>query len=165
MKEKPKMSSIPDLTPPGKSNKTPKAPPVVVTEPAVQKAEKAAKPVKEPKTPKDPNAPKAPRAPRADYGYRPDAMIHVVPTKDISKLRGQRKAWYDKIVLFGGKKVSEFTDMYKENPKDPPRGWVRFFAQEGFITLSGGTVPTPKETSPKSPKEESPTTPTTPPAA
>jgi hypothetical protein len=155
MKESKKMSAIPDLTPPtGKAPKSkalaggsPDSP--TTTAPKEAKAEKAPKTPKEPKPPVDPNAPKAPRAARQDYGYRPDAMITITTEKDTSKLRGQRKEWYDKVVAFNGKKVQEFADANKENPKDPPRGWVRFFAQEGFISLSGGTVPAPKVPEPK----------------
>lgn len=153
------MNAIPDLTPPGKSSKPPKSLAEAKGEDK-PKAEKVAKAPKEPKAekpPGDPNAPKAPRAPRTDYGYRPDAVIGITTEKDTSKLRGQRKSWYDKIVSFNGKKVSDFTDANKENPKDPPRGWVRFFAQEGFITLSGGTVPEPKKEEPAKAADAPPT--------
>jgi len=152
------MNAIPDLTPP--TGKTPKTPKVVNTDGT--KVDKVAKVPKEPKAPKpeaDPNAPKAPRAPRQDYGYRADATIALTADKDVTKLRGHRKAWYDKISAYNGKKVSEFTDANKENPKDPPRGWVRFFAQEGYITLSGGTDPAPKKV------EEAPKAADTPPSA
>lgn len=132
---------VPDLTPPGKNTSKPKD--VVAKAPNGTSAPKAdAKPKKE-KPPVDPNAPKKERAARTDYGYRPDAVIGLATEKDVTKLRGQRKSWHDKIVSFNGKKVSEFLEANKQNEKDPPRGWVRFFAQEGFITLTGGTVPTP----------------------
>lgn len=152
------MSAIPDLTPPGKSGKSdkPKTPKVVNTDGTEAKTEKVAKAPKAEKAPVDPNAPKAPRAARQDYGFRPDAVIAIVKDKDVTKLRGHRKAWHDKIAAFDGKKVSEFTEANKTDVKDPPRGWVRFFAQEGFISLIGGTQvpdkkpaePTPTETPP-----------------
>lgn len=131
-------NAVPDLTPPGKNSKPPKT---------TNGAEKTAKPPKAEKPAKDPNAPKTPRAPRTDYGYRPDAVIGL-SGKDASKFRGARKDWFTKISAFSGKKVSEFLEANKGNEKDPPRGWVRFFAQEGFVTLTGGTEPK-KEEAPK----------------
>lgn len=153
------MSAIPDLTPPGKSEKPAKAPKSLAEFKGEEKPKKE-KVAKAPKPEKDPSAPKAPRAARQDYGYRADATIGVVKDKDVSKLRGQRKAWHDKIVAFDGKKVSEFTEANKDNAKDPPRGWVRFFAQEGYITLTGGTEPAKKEE-----KKVEPTPTDTPPSA
>lgn len=95
---------------------------------------------KEAKPAKDPNAPKKPRAARADYGFSPDSTIHIVKDKD-NKYRGQRLDWFNKIVAFEGKKVSEFMTKYEKaqtskGTADPPRGWVRFFVQDGTVTLS-----------------------------
>lgn len=120
-------SAVPDLTPPGK-NPAAKA----------AKAPKEPKPPKEPKAakePADPNAPKKERAPRTDYGFSPDATIALVEGKG-EKYRGQRKEWYDTIVAHAGKKVSEWIGATKKEGGDPPRGWLRFFVQDGAVTLS-----------------------------
>jgi len=129
-----------DLTPPTKR-------PVHHTEVASSVPTPPEKPVKAAKTPKepkpkkekapkaeaDPNAPKKPRAPRADYGFSPTAIIALVPEK-AHKYRGSRLAWFQEISGFAGKPVSEFLEA-KKNSEDPPRGWLRFFVQDGTIAL------------------------------
>lgn len=119
---------MPDLTPPSKAAKAPKAP-------KAPKAEKA---------PADPNAPKKERAPRQDYGFAKDATIAVVETEG-KKYRGQRGEWFQSLVEFNGKTVGDWLESKKDS-KDPPRGWLRFFVQDGSVTLSGGTKPAATET-------------------
>lgn len=116
-----------DLTPPTKAAKAPKAP----------KAEKA------PKAPADPNAPKKERAPRTDYGFAKDATITVVPEKGAT-YRGQRKEWFELLSQFNGKSVNEFFEAAKAaGKKDPPRGWLRFYVQDGAATLTAAPVAAP----------------------
>lgn len=123
------MNAVPDLTPPGKSEKPKKEKKLkVVEENAKSEAETSG------------DVPKKERAPRSDYGYRPDAVITVNSGKDTSKIRGNVKNWHDRIKDFDGKTASEFIEANKSNEKDPPRGWLRHFAQNDYITLSGGTV-------------------------
>jgi len=117
---------MPDLTPPSKAAKAPKAP----------KAPKEPK-VKAEKAPADPNAPKKERAPRQDYGFAKDATIAVV-ADSAKKYRGQRGEWFQTLVAHDGKTVGEWLENRKDS-KDPPRGWLRFFVQDGSVTLSGGT--------------------------
>jgi hypothetical protein len=129
------MNQSANLTPPTKTKAAPPA--AAKTGNAAPKAEKA---------PADPNAPKKPRAARQDYGFSPDATIVLVAEK-ASKYRGQRADWYKRISEFSGKKVSEFMTKYEDakTPKgsdDPPRGWVRFFVQDGSITLNKPAAPT-----------------------
>lgn len=125
-------SAVPDLTPPGKPAKAPKS----QSEPKKEKAAKA---------PADPNAPKKERAPRTDYGYRADATIAVNEEKG-SKYRGHRKEWFETVKAHVGKTVADWVAATKKEGGDPPRGWLRFFIQDGSVTLSGGTAPAPKET-------------------
>lgn len=123
---KDKVNSEPDLTPP-----TAKPPKTM----AEFKGEKKEKKVKAEKPEKDPNAPPKPRAPRVDYGYSPDAIIVLVEGKD-GDYRGHRKDWYETLKAFAGKKVSEWVAATKKEDGDPPRGWLRFFVQDGSVTLS-----------------------------
>jgi hypothetical protein len=122
------MSATADLTPPGK-----KQPPKAAANGPAPAAKKEA-------APKDPNAPKKPRAPRTDYGFSPEATIGLNKEK-AAKYRGQRLEWFNRISAFEGKKVAEFMTKYEkaQTPKgsqDPPRGWVRFFVQDGTVTLT-----------------------------
>lgn len=110
-----------DLTPPTKTEKAPKA----AKAPKAPKVEKA---------PVDPNAPKKERAPRKEYGFHKDAVIALVESEAV-KYRGQRKEWYESITAFAGKTVGDFLESKKDS-KDPPRGWLRFFVQDGSVTLS-----------------------------
>lgn len=105
----------PSLTPPTKN---------------ADKAAKAGKPAKEAKAT---NGEKKDRAPRKDYGFSPDSTIRLTD-KDV-KYRGQRKDYHDLLAKFNGKKVSEFLEAAKDR-KDPPRGWLRFFVEDGAATLS-----------------------------
>lgn len=123
-------SAVPDLTPPGKNSKAAKT-----TE---AKSEKAPKETKAAKAPVDPNAPKKERAPRQDYGFKSDAVISVNEEKG-AKYRGQRKDWYDTVKAQVGKKVEEWITSTKKEGGDPPRGWLRFFVQDGSVILTGGT--------------------------
>lgn len=122
------MTASADLTPPTKSKpQPPKAVPTAASgngKPAATEASKE----------------KKPRAPRADYGFSPESTIIIVKDKD-NKYRGQRLDWFNKIKLFEGKKVADFMTMYEgaKTPKgtaDPPRGWVRFFVQDGTVSLT-----------------------------
>lgn len=131
-----KMNAVPDLTPPGKSDKPKKE--KKVKEPKVELAAEAG------------DAPKKERAPRADYGYRPDAVIELNAAKDVSKIRGNVKAWHDKVKEFVGKTAAEFIEANKGNEKDPPRGWLRHFAQNEYIVLKGA------EKAPEAPGETPP---------
>lgn len=106
--------SIPDLNPPTKTAKAEKK----------AKAPKAEKPEGEKKE----------RAPRQNYGFHPEAVIAI--TEKEGKFRGQRAEWYEVLKGCNGKKVADFLEAAKDK-KDPPRGWLRFFVQEGFATLSG----------------------------
>ena len=131
------MTEHADLTPPTK-----KIPPKMATTGAGNGPAKAEA---KPKTPVDPNAPKKPRAARADYGFSPDSTIVIVKDKD-NKYRGQRLDWFNKIKTFEGKKVSEFMTKFEKSQTakgtaDPPRGWVRFFVQDGTVTLTKPVVP------------------------
>lgn len=110
---------------------------------------------KAPATPKA-EGEKKPRAPRQDYGYHKDATIRVVAETDESKsknYRGQRLDWYEKLKKSDGKPVSHFEEANKG--KDSPRGWLRFFVQDGAATLDQSTVPAEKPKAEK-PKAEAP---------
>jgi hypothetical protein len=132
-----RMNQAANLTPPTKTKpaKEAKAP---ATGEAKEKAEKA---------PVDPNAPKKPRAPRQDYGFSAEATIGLVVEK-AAKYRGQRADWFKRISAFEGKKVSEFMTanenaLTPKGSQDPPRGWVRFFVQDGSVTLTKPVAPPP----------------------
>jgi hypothetical protein len=128
--------AVPNLTPPGKGNGKPAT--------KAEKPPKEAKPQKEPKPPKDPNAPKVPRAPRTDYGYHPAATINIVAEKE-AKFRGARLTWFNTLKEYNGKKVAEWVKSQTKEGGDPPRGWLRFFVQEGAVILTGAP---PKEVTP-----------------
>lgn len=134
IKDKRMNSAVPDLTPPGKNTKAPKT----LAEAKGEDKPKKEKAPKAEKAPVDPNAPKKERAPRQDYGFKSDAVIAVVEEKG-AKYRGQRKDWYDTVKAHVGKKVEEWITATKKDGGDPPRGWLRFFVQDGSVTLSGGT--------------------------
>jgi hypothetical protein len=118
-----------DLTPPTKKNGGAKPP-------------KEAKPAKEAKAEK-PAKEKKPRGPRTDYGYSTESTIHIVKEKE-NKYRGQRKAWFDSVVAFDGQTVKAWEESRKAE-KDPPRGWLRFFVQDGTVTLSRPAAPAPAQ--------------------
>lgn len=123
------MTEHTDLTPPTKQ-KPPKA--VANGEAKVAKEPKAAKPPKEPKAVKEPTE-KKPRAPRADYGFSAESTIQIVTEKEHS-YRGKRLEWFQKLEALNGQLVSKFMDDNK-NSEDPPRGWLRFFVQDGTVRL------------------------------
>lgn len=76
------------------------------------------------------------RAPRQDYGYRPGAKITLTEAAAEKKYRGKRAEYFEVLKACNGKTVEEFN---KRAPAgDPPRGWLRFFVQDGAATLSGG---------------------------
>jgi hypothetical protein len=79
------------------------------------------------------NGEKKERAPRQDYGFAPTAKITVVETE--KKYRGQRGEWYDLLKAANGKTVEQFAESAKKM-KDPARGWLRFFVQDGACTLT-----------------------------
>ena len=114
-----------------------------LTPPSKEKAAKAPKVAKEPKAakaPVDPNAPKKERAPRTNYGYAETSLITL--TGKENKYRGARKAWYDSLVAANGKSVKEWGDAQKAaGQKDPPRGWLRFFVQDGTVALVAVAAP------------------------
>jgi hypothetical protein len=144
------MNAVPDLTPPGKSEK-----------PKKERVVKVATPDPNPETgvvstESTSDAPKKERAPRSDYGYRPDATITINATKDISKIRGNVKAWYDRLKEFDGKTAIEFIEANKGNEKDPPRGWLRHFAQHDYVHLVGGTVAVKMKGEEKVPEDPTP---------
>lgn len=121
LKDRKKMNAVPDLTPPGKSEKPKKEKKVKAVETTVV----------------DGSAPKKERAPRSDYGFRPDAVITINAGKDVSKIRGNVKTWHDRIKEYDGKTCATFIEGNKGNEKDPPRGWLRHFAQNDYIVLKG----------------------------
>jgi hypothetical protein len=107
---------------------------------------------KAPATPKA-EGEKKPRAPRQDYGYNKDATIRVTAETDESKsknYRGQRLDWYEKLKKSDGKTCAHFEEANKG--KDSPRGWLRFFVQDGAATLDQSTVPPPKPKAEAEPK-------------
>lgn len=92
-------------------------------------------PTKVARKPRDPNAPKKERAPRQNYGFHEDSIIELVQGKEIKYRDGNRKAWYEKVLAYAGRPVKEYMSGYK-NEKDPPRGWLRFFVQDGAVVLT-----------------------------
>ena len=75
---------------------------------------------------------KKPRAKRVDYGYAPTSIIRIDKEK-AAKFTGQRKAHFDKLCEFDGKTVNDFEGAW--DAKDSPRGWLRFYVQNGNATL------------------------------
>lgn len=80
------------------------------------------------------------RAPKQDYGFLPGAKITVVEREN--KYRGKRLEYFEILKKHNGKTVDEFFNACPQ--EDPPRGWLRFFVQDGAATLSGGSAPEPK---------------------
>lgn len=120
------MTEDTDLTPPTKT-KAAKAP----KEPKPKK-EKVVKAVPAATDEAGNPLPKKERAPRADYGYSPTSLIQIVKDKD-NAYRGKRKEWFDKLVAAEGKSAATFLEENKGD--DAPRGWLRFFVQDGTVTL------------------------------
>ena len=80
------------------------------------------------------NGEKKPRAPRVDYGYAESSIIHIQETETEPKFNGKRKEYYELLVAHDGKTVGEFNQNWPDK-NDSPRGWVRFFCQNGNATL------------------------------
>lgn len=78
------------------------------------------------------NKEKKPRAPRKDYGYSPASIIHINKEKEV-KMSGKRADYYKLLVANDGKTVNDFEAAAPKD--DSPRGWLRFFATNGFCTL------------------------------
>lgn len=91
--------------------------------------------VRKARAPKDPNAPVKPRAPRTDYGFHPDAVIGLVEGKEIKYREGNRLNWYNSVKEYAGRSVKDWVDA-KKGEKDAPRGWLRFFVQDGAVSLT-----------------------------
>lgn len=105
---------------------------------------------KAPEATEAPAAEKKERAPRQDYGFLPGAKITL--TDKENKYRGKRLEYYEILKKHNGKSIEDF---FKACPQeDPPRGWLRFFVQDGAATLSGGSAPEPKPKAEKEAKEE-----------
>lgn len=85
---------------------------------------------------------KKPRAPRKDYGFKSGAKITLTKEAAEKKYRGKRAEYFEILQKSNGKTVEDFEKSCPAN--DPPRGWLRFFVQDGAATLSGGKDPEPK---------------------
>lgn len=83
------------------------------------------------KTPPEKGKEKKARAPRKEYGFDPEATITL--PKEKKAYRGKRQEWYEKLAKYENKKVSQFLES--NQGKDSPRGWLRFFAQDGSVNL------------------------------
>ncbi len=117
--------------------------------PGTTKVEGAKTDKKDPKAEKDPNAPKTPRSKPVPYGFLPGAKISL--TEDAAKkgYKGKRLEYFERLKAANGKTVEDFAGACPKD--DPPRGWLRFFVQDGACTLSGGKKAEPK---PKAEKKE-----------
>ena len=100
---------------------------------------KAAKAAPEENTEKDESEKKASRAPRQDYGYRKGATIHLTDEAENKKYRGKRGEYFEILKKCDGKSVEDFDKKCPDG--DPPRGWLRFFVQDGAAELEGGEEP------------------------
>lgn len=135
---------VPDLTPPVGGAKKAAAP----KEPNAPKA---------PKEPKPPKVAKEPKPPRVritgPYGYHKTAVITVLA--DVKKdYKGQRAAWFERVKASDGKTVAEFNEANKgilngKGVVDAPGGWLRFYALDGAVKLTGGPVAAPVAEVPK----------------
>ena len=83
------------------------------------------------------------RAPRQDYGYKAGATITLTKDAAEKKYRGKRLEYFGALQKCDGKTVEAFEKAAPDG--DPPRGWLRFFVQDGAATLSGGEAPAKKE--------------------
>jgi hypothetical protein len=79
-------------------------------------------------------AEKKERKPRRQYGYAATSVIKLVPEKEHS-YRGHRKAWYERVAAFEGRTVAELEAECPADPKNKPRGWLRFFTEDGTVVL------------------------------
>lgn len=74
------------------------------------------------------------RKPRTDYGYRLGNTIRIVRDAD-NAYRGHRKEWFESLVAFNGKTVAEWVEARKTPDGETPRGYARFFAQDGTVAF------------------------------
>lgn len=121
------------------------------------KAEKAAKAPKEPKSPRE----KKERAPKADYGFKKGATIKL--TGKDQKYGGQRLEWFETFAAFEGKPVEEWIAARQgikngAGTLQSPRGWLRFYVQDGTVVLEGGEAPAPKKAKEPEAAQTEPTT-------
>lgn len=75
---------------------------------------------------------KVPRQPKQDYGFKKEAVITL--TGKETKYRGARKSWFDSVSSMQGQTVASYLEAYKDS-KESPRGWLRFFVQDGAVSL------------------------------
>ncbi len=80
--------------------------------------------------------PKKKRAPRKDFGINSEATIKLTKEAKDKKYRGKRESYFELLKLCNHKSVDDF--YAKCPPGDPPRGWLRFFIEDGAATVSGG---------------------------
>ncbi len=80
--------------------------------------------------------PKKTRAPKQDYGFSKTAVI--VKGEQDKTYRSNRLAWFNKVTAFEGQTVAAFLDAHKDE-KDSPRGWLRFFVQDGAVKLTAAS--------------------------
>ena len=78
------------------------------------------------------DAPKKPRKAKTEYGYSPSATIKVDMAREIT-YKGKRADYYKLLRDHNGKSVNDFEAAAPEG--DSPRGWLRFFVQDGACTL------------------------------
>ena len=76
------------------------------------------------------------RAPKQDYGFNKAAVI--VRGEQDKKYRANRAAWFSKVMAYEGQTVQSFLDANKDE-KDSPRGWLRFFVQDGSVKLTASS--------------------------
>ena len=76
------------------------------------------------------------RATRQDYGYKSGATITLSKDAGDKKYRGKRLEYFEALQKCDGKSVEDFEKKAPDG--DPPRGWLRFFVQDGTAILSGG---------------------------
>src|SRR3990167_6368996 len=116
-------------------------------------AQKQKKDVTEkPTADKKPEGEKKPRAARADYGFKKGAKITLTKESGDKKYRGKRLEYFEILKKHDGKVVEDFEK--KCPPGDPPRGWLRFFVQDGAVTLSGGVAEEKKPAKEKEDKKD-----------
>lgn len=111
-----------------------------MTPPAAGK--KAAKPAKAKVEAVAKDGEKKTRAPRKDRGIRPGAVISAVDNME-SKFRGQRQEWLERVLGSVGQTVADYKTANegvtnKKGNAESPHGWLSFFIDEGFVTVTGG---------------------------
>lgn len=74
------------------------------------------------------------RKPRRPYNYSPNSIIGL--TEKSRAYRGKRKVWFDSVAGAVGKTVAEWeASCGMGGEKNPPRGWLRFFTEDGTVEL------------------------------